>query len=539
MTSHIPSSATTTSFPAVADAFSGADVHSLLMQAPALICVLRGPDHVFSLVNSQYQQLIGARDVMGMPLREAMPELEPGYFELLDRVYSTGEPAYGKESPATIDRGEGGEKHGFFNFTYQPLHTQEGNVAGIMVFGFEVTDQVLERERAQTLASDLKKVSDEKDEFLAVVSHELRTPLTAILGWSRMLQLGDLDDATHSSALAAIERSTKAQAQIIEDLLDEARIATGKLRLQMRTLDLQEIIRSAIAVVIHLAEAKGIELIAESAPGLCTVRGDPGRLQQVFANLLTNALKFTPPSGQISIGWRRSDRFVEVSVRDSGEGIDLEFLPSVFDRFRQADTRSGERQGGLGLGLAIVRQLVELHGGSVTAFSAGKGSGATFTVALPLARKEAEAPPFRGRDEHERAIDLPNLQGVKVLVVENEFDTSEMIAAALERCHAMVVCVATAAGGFAETQRWKPDVIVSDIALSGEDGCAFLQRVRGLSPQEGGNIPAIALTVYGRPNERARIRAAGFDIFREKPVEPADLAHEINRLVRRARSSRP
>ena len=505
-------------------------LYSLFMQAPAPVCVLRGSDHVFDLVNPMYQRLVGGRDVLGKPAREALPELEgQGYFELLDQVFATGEPFLGKEARVMLDRsGDGTIDDGFFNFVYQPMHNGGTQVEGIMVFGFEVTDQVLARRQASQLTEELRAANREKDEFVAVISHELRTPMTSILGWTRLLRLGELDAATYNDALESIERSTKAQAKLIEDLLDESRITSGKLRLEMRPVDLTVLLEEAVAMVMPSAEARRIDLVSEISTERFEATADPLRLQQVISNVLSNAIKFTPEDGRVRVRLERSGTVAVLEVVDNGRGIAPDLLPRIFDRFHQGEMQS-ERQSGLGLGLSIARHLIEIHGGSIEAASDGQGKGATFTIRLPLNVAAVSANRFVGRDQPGRTRALPRLDGVRVLIVEDELDNRNMIAAVMERCGAEVDCSTTAADAFLRIKRGKPDVLICDIALPDLDGCKFLSQLR----ESGSDTPALALTVFGRPDEQARIISCGFSVFRQKPVEPADLANDVARLAGR------
>ncbi len=504
-------------------------LYSLFMQAPALICVLRGSDLVFDLVNPLYQSLFPNRELLGRPIREALPELKgQGLLELLDRVYATGEPFTGREVPVSLDRdGAGVLQEGFFNFTYQRMVLGDAN-DGVVVFGFEVTDQVLARREANLLAEDLRKTNRDKDEFIAVVAHELRTPMTSILGWVRLLRLGDLDDATHESALEALERSTKAQARIIEDLLDESRIASGKLRLELRPMSLAPLVQSAVQMMQSAAEARRTILVTRIADEPLEMFGDPNRLQQAIANVLANAIKFSPEESHVEIRLSRDGAWAVIEVRDYGRGIAPDLLPHVFDRFRQGGTT--ERQAGLGLGLAIARHLVELQGGTIIATSEGEGKGALFTMRLPLRTDEEVTAEFAARDDRERVAAFPSLNGVHVLVVEDDVDNRAVIAAVLERCGATVECATTAAEGLRRIAQRTPDVVIVDIVLPDLDGCAFLQQVRSTGGTPA-RAPALALTVFGRAHEQERILAAGFDALRQKPIEPADLANEVERLV--------
>ena len=632
------------------------------MQAPAIVCVLRGRDHVFELVNPLYQRLFGDRTLLGRPIREALPELQgQGYFELLDHVFTTGEPFVGHEAPVLIDQsGDGKLEQRFFNFVYQPMTGNGEHNEGVIAFGFDVTTEVLARRTAETLVHEnieaLRKseemfrllvesvvdyaiflldtdgrvtswntgarrikqyeaqqiigrhfsafypeedvlagkpqrllalarergtVHDEgwrvrkdgsrfwasvvitavhdgkgdlrgfakitrditerkaaeetqrallvaqevnraKDEFLAIVSHELRTPLTSILGWARMLRLGGLDEGTTEEALNALERSAQAQVHLIEDLLDDARIASGKLRLNKRLLEITPLVRAAVADVSPTADAKSIRIVSDLECDACPIVGDATRLQQVVWNLLSNAIKFTPDGGTVEVRLKNAGANAEIEIRDTGRGIEAELVPQLFQRFRQGEPSAG-RKGGLGLGLAISRYIVEQHGGGVEARSEGIGKGATFTIRLPLA--PLTATDFISREPN-RAADLADLHGVRVLIVEDQPDNRDLLAAVVEQCGGETRSSGTAGDALKLLEHWQPDVIVCDIALPDMDGCALLRAVRKRFA-----IPALALTVMGSAREEARVLAAGFEIFRQKPIEPADLAHEISRLA--------
>jgi signal transduction histidine kinase len=510
------------------------ELYSLFMEAPAFVAVLRGPDHVYDLVNPLYQRLFPHRELLGKPIREALPELEgQGIFEILDAVYSDGVPYVGREVQAILDRsGTGVLEPGFFNLVYQPMRTPsqtDGRIDSVMVFGFEVTEQVMARRQANALAEELRNANREKDEFIAVVAHELRTPMTSILGWVRLLQMGDLDRETHHEALEALERSTKAQARIIEDLLDESRIASGKLRLELRQCNLASIVTAAVEMIRPAAEAKGILLDSDVAAEPLEMVGDPNRLQQVIANVLSNAIKFSPEGARVEIHASHAGSTAEITVRDHGRGIPADLLPHVFERFRQGGAPG--QQGGLGLGLAIARHLIELQGGSIAAASEGEGKGAVFTLQLPLS-SDAEARSFVDREHTLRDAALPSLTGVHVLIVEDDVDNRNVIAAVMERCGATVEATTTAAEALLRIARRPPDVIVADIVLPDVDGCAFLERLRS-ADSPASRTPALALTVFGRPHEQERIRAAGYEMLRQKPVEPADLANDVARLIGR------
>lgn len=401
----------------------------------------------------------------------------------------------------------------------------------------EERERLLSSERASR--SEVERASRMKDEFLATLSHELRNPLSAIMGWSHILQTGALSAEEQIEGARVIERNARAQTQIIEDLLDMSRIISGKIRLDVQRIDLANVVRAAIETVDPAATAKEIRLRAVLDPLACSVSGDPNRLQQVFWNLLSNAVKFTPKGGTVQIILERVNSHVEVIVIDSGEGIAAEFLPNVFDRFRQADASTTRRHGGLGLGLAIVKQLVELHGGTVSAKSAGTGCGATFVVSLPLTVIHVDGA-ADGERRHPRFSATPqrftageHVAGVRVLIVDDEPDARAMVRRLLEDCQVEVIAAASAAEAFEALVQWRPDVLVSDIGMPNEDGYSLIRRVRSLPPENGGVTPAVALTAYARADDRISIVAAGFQQHLAKPVEPAELLTIIASLAGR------
>jgi signal transduction histidine kinase len=413
--------------------------------------------------------------------------------------------------------------------------------------------QWAEEERARLLVreQEARKQAEDanrmKDEFLATLSHELRTPLNAMLGWAQVLRSGKVDGPTTDRALEAIERNARAQAQLISDLLDVSRIITGKLRLELRPVELPCILDAALDSVRPAAEAKGIQL--QVAPGQVTgpFVGDPDRLQQVFWNLLSNAIKFTPQGGSVEVRLRHTRDSVpsmppmppmaELAVSDSGIGIQPDFLPYVFDRFRQAEGTTTRHHGGLGLGLSIVRHLVELHGGTVAVESPGEGRGATFIVRLPirlgaesaLVERRAEAPaPDQG------LVNDPDLlAGLRVLVLDDEADTRELLTTALEQHGARVAAVASVPEVLAAMDRESFDVLVSDIGVPGEDGYSLIRKVRARGAERGGNLPAAALTAYARTEDRVRALSAGFQMHLSKPIDPAELVATIASLAGR------
>lgn len=377
-----------------------------------------------------------------------------------------------------------------------------------------------------------------KEEFLATVSHELRNPLNAILGWSRMLRKGQIPEAGVAKALDTIERNARAQAQLIDDLLDVSRIITGKLRMDVRPADPNMFIEAAIEAVQPAADAKGVRMQKIMDTGMVPVPGDPIRLQQVVWNLLSNAIKFTARGGIVQVRLERVNSHVEIIVSDTGQGIAPEFLPHVFDRFRQADQRTTRQHGGMGLGLAIVKNLVEMHGGSVNAASPGKGEGATFTVHLPVV-SVYQVDPEGGR-VHPAARDLmpltessERLDGLTILVVDDEPDTRELLKSGLENCGAMVTVTGSSAEALEAIQTEVPDVLISDIGMPGEDGYDLIRRLRSLPPERGGKIPAIALTAYARVEDRMKALRSGYQMHVPKPVELAELVAVAASLVNR------
>jgi two-component system CheB/CheR fusion protein len=398
----------------------------------------------------------------------------------------------------------------------------------------DITERIdlLERERAAR--AEAEAANRAKDDFLSILSHELRTPLTAMLGWARVMRKGTLDAGKTDDALETIERNTRLLAQLIEDLLDVSRIAAGKLALQVRRVDLAAVVRAAVETIRESAGAKGLRLeiqLPETSP---TIRGDRHRLQQVVWNLLSNAVKFTPSGGQIDVRLEATPPGARITVNDTGRGIPPQLLPVVFDRFRQGDGVSTRTHGGLGLGLAIVRHIVELHGGRVSVFSAGEGTGTTFTIDLP----QDGAPNVVATDDEgttEAGPDDVRLDGLRVLLVEDDIDTARMLAQILGARGADVVHVENTVAALAALDHAVPHVLLSDIALPGEDGYELVRRVRALSTEAGGRVPAIALTAFAREEDMRRAIEAGFDLHLAKPIEPADLVRVVGRVVRDAR----
>lgn len=392
-------------------------------------------------------------------------------------------------------------------------------------------EKLLQAERVAR--AEVERVSLMKDEFLATLSHELRTPLNAVLGWSEILLARAKDDADSRRGLETIARNARAQAQLIEDLLDMNRIVSGKIRLDVQRLDLSPIVEAALDTVRPSVDGKGITIRKTIDPNAGPVFGDPNRLQQIVWNLLTNAVKFTPKGGKIDVLVLRVNSHVEITVQDTGAGISSEFLPCLFERFRQADSSTTRRYGGLGLGLSIVKQLVELHGGSVKADSAGPDQGATFIVCLPV-----RAIRDRGTTlEHPTSVRYTapsspeiSLAGFTVVVVDDEPDARELVRSVLVEAKAEVFTASCAEDGIELVRTHRPDVIVSDIGMPDKDGYQFMREVRGLASTEGGRVPAIALTAFARSEDRTRAMLAGYQVHVSKPIEPQELVATIKSL---------
>jgi len=457
------------------------------------------------------------------------PEILPRVLERWRASIASGEP-FEMEFPLKSSDGE------FRSFLTRvtPLRDEDGRV----VRWFGTNTDVEELRRALKQAEDANRM---KDEFLATLSHELRTPLTSILGWARMLSGGQLNEDHTARALETIERNAKAQSQLIEDILDVSRVITGKLRLEVQPVDLTALIESSINAVLPAAEAKGIRLQRVLDSGASMVSGDPARLQQVIWNLLSNAIKFTPKDRRVQIKLERINSHVEIIVTDDGQGISPDVLPFIFERFRQADSTTTRTHGGLGLGLAIVRHLVEMHGGTVEVESLGEGHGSTFTVKLPLVavrslnvRRASDAERVHPTASNGSHFDCPpELDGLRLLVVDDEEDTRTLLKIVLEKCGAAVTTASSAHEALAALKEIRPDVLISDLGMPEEDGYALIKKVRALSEADGGNTPSAALTAYARVEDRMKVLRSGFQIHIPKPVEPAELVAVVANLAGR------
>jgi len=423
------------------------------------------------------------------------------------------------------------------SLTVSPVKDARGRIIGASKIARDVSDRKrAEAERATLLQTvqqareEAEELNRSKDQFLAMLSHELRTPLNAIFGWARMLQSAAMDEVTSRRAIDAILRNATAQVQLVEDLLDVSRIITGKMRLDVQSLDLKSVIESALDAVQPAASAKGLKIETVLDPNAGPVVGAADRLRQVVWNLLMNAIKFTPRDGRIQVQLRKVKSHVEIVVSDNGEGIQPEILPFIFDRFRQGDSTTTRPHGGLGLGLALVRHLVDLHGGRVRAASEGPGRGATFVVELPIAILSSEA---GATPEASAATGALPLQSVRVLLVDDDADGLDLTTVMLTNSGAQVKTAVSVAAALDVLESWPADVLVSDIEMPREDGYELLRRIR--AKERGGRtrLPALALTAYGRPEDRRRTLAAGFNLHLAKPIDPSELVLAVANLVGR------
>jgi signal transduction histidine kinase len=386
--------------------------------------------------------------------------------------------------------------------------------------------------------AEAEQAARARDEFVATVSHELRTPLNAVLGWARLLRLGKLDAAASARAVETIERSAAAQAQTVDDVLDVSRILRGELRLDVRMVDLMPVVEAAIDSVRAAAAARRIVLAMSLSPRVGQVAGDQARLQQVVWNLLSNAVKFTPAGGRVGIRLDREGEDVVIAVKDTGVGLEPSFVPHLFERFRQADSSSTRAHGGLGLGLALVRHLVEAHGGSVRAESEGAGRGSTFVVRFPSAaprRTHAAAPDARTAVPvaPDGPWPLAGLSRLRVLVVDDDADSREVVREVLEQAGAVVAVAGSTSEALRAIAERPPDVLLSDLGMPGEDGYQLMRRVRALDPVAGGSVPAAALTAYTQAENRRAAQEAGFQGYLSKPIDPAELTAAVARLAGR------
>ena len=440
------------------------------------------------------------------------------------------------------------------SITVSPIKDSTGHVVGASKVARDITErkkaeeqaEAADRERMRLLDSErearsqAERASRLKDEFLATLGHELRTPLNAVLGWANILRIGKLQEEELNHGLDIIERNARVQAQIIEDLLDMSRIISGKVRLDVQRIELPALLSESIETLRATAEAKGVRLQAEMDPFVGSISGDPNRLQQVFWNLIHNAIKFTPEGGKVQVVLKRLKSHAMVSIIDTGEGIAPDFLPYIFDRFQQGDASTTRRHGGLGLGLSIVKQLVELHGGNVSVKSGGIEQGATFTVRLPLSavytQPDKERPYLRGALGESRPLPEVSLADVHVLVVDDEPDARELVKRLLEMAGATVSMAASTSEAMECILARRPNVLVCDLAMPGEDGYSLIRWLRVLEGSQESGLPALALSAYARSEDRTKAIRSGFQNHLAKPVEPAELLAVVSSLAGRRNS---
>lgn len=493
-------------------------------------------DGVIQSWNSGAERVFGytAAEVVGRHISLIIPpERMSEEANILDRI-RRGNPVEHFETVRVRKDGQAID----ISLTVSPIRDANGRIVGASKIARDVTlrkqlenhrDELLESERLAR--AEAERASHLKDEFLATLSHELRTPLNAIVGWSQILDV-ESDRSELEEGLDAIQRNARAQAHLIEDLLDMSRIISGKVRLEVQPVNMATVVEAAIDSVRPAADAKSIRLRKVLDDHAAPISGDPNRLQQVVWNLLTNAIKFTPKEGKIDVILNKANSHLDLTVRDNGIGIAKESLPIIFERFRQVDSSTTRSYGGLGIGLSIVKQLVELHGGSVTAESEGEGKGATFVITLPilpLRQEESNDPPSGLHLD----ADALNLTGVKVLIVDDEPDARALVERMLAQCGAEIRSAGSAIEGLNELRSFQPDVLVSDIGMPGTDGYQFIKSVRGLAPELGGKTPAIALTAFARSEDRMKAMLAGYQVHVSKPIEPRELAVTVQSLSQR------
>jgi len=487
-------------------------------------------------VNPWAARVLGYKQeaLVGLHIRDGlMPEYRDLFDDYLREIKENG-VARGIMKVRTA----GGETR-FWEY-YNTLRTQGVQSPIVRGMAHDITErrQALKREKEARLEAE--SANRLKDEFLSTLSHELRTPLTAIIGWSKLLIDGEVEPDKRPKALETIARNARSQGQLIDDLLEVSRIVTGKLRLEFNPCDLRPVIEAVVESFRPTAEAKAVRLDLWLEPDVALIYGDVDRLRQVIWNLLSNAVKFTPRNGSVQVKLQRTESHVVIAVSDSGEGIKLDFLPHIFERFSQADGSTTREHGGLGLGLAIVRHLVELHGGTVRAESPGQGLGSTFIVSLPLIEAsgtQVQATKFQDDEPAaapRRIAHSPSLDGLRLLVVDDDLDFRDLVTVMLGHYGAVVKTAASAAEALISIENWKPDVLVADIGMSGEDGYGLIRKVRALSSERGGNTPALALTAYTRPEDRLHALSAGYQVHLAKPITGPELAAAVANLAGRS-----
>ncbi|MEP0934503.1 ATP-binding protein [Leptolyngbya sp. NM2-A1] len=493
--------------------------------------ILWGPDYIH-FYNDAYISIAGSKHpkALGQAGSECWKEVWDVVGPMLNQVVATGKATWSEDLPLQLER-FGQPEIGYFTFSYTPIWEESGRVGGIFIAVNETTQKIISERRERELRLETQAAKEEaeqanhlKDRFLAVLAHELRSPLNSILGWSKLLLLQKLDAEVTQRALETIERNAKLQAQMIDDLLDTSRILRDKLTLNIVPTPLIPIIEDAMETVHSMAKSKSIQLITQFENTPHYALGDANRLKQVVWNLLSNAIKFSPIGGKIIIQLNYFDVFAQIQVIDDGRGISADFLPHVFEHFEQADSTTTRTYGGLGLGLAIAKQIVDKHEGRIHAASYGEGQGATFTVQIPLAATPS-MPVSTNLPTNEDRLD-----NIHVLVVDDDADNREMITFALEMYGARVTTSSSASDALDTLSQCKPDVLLSDIGMSEMDGYTLMQHIRKVT--QTSQIPAIALTAYISEADRQQALAAGFQEHMPKPLEPALLVETILKLVK-------
>ena len=501
----------------------------LFMQVPAGIAVLNGPEHVFELANPAYHAFIGQREILGKRLVDAVPELrDQAFVRQLDEVYRTGIPYVGNEAPAALRRGpDGRAEQIWFNYVYQPLRDERGLTTGILIFAYDVTVQVNARHGMERLTDELRAEHRRKDDFLAMLAHELRNPLAPIAAAAEVLRLGHADDPRLRRTSEIVTRQVRHMAKLIDDLLDVSRVTRGLVSVERRDEDLREIVADAVEQVAPQATSRRHELRVDVPDAPVRVRGDRKRLVQVLTNLLDNAVKYTPEGGRIELLLESRGSLARVVVRDDGVGVPPELCERIFDLFVQGQRSADRAQGGLGIGLALARRLVELHGGDLACSSAGAGQGSEFTLRLPLAAaRPSEAPvPVL-------APPVAAARKLGILVVDDNEDAAHMLAMLLEDAGHEVTTEADPVIALERAQATRPDVYLLDTGLPRMDGYELARRLRA-SPA-GAGATLVALTGYGQAADREKAAQAGFDHYLVKPPDPAALEALLQSIAARS-----
>jgi PAS domain S-box-containing protein len=520
-------------------------VEAIYATAPVGLCFV-DTEQRFLSINKHLAEITGktVEEHLGHTVREVLPgladKIEPRY----RRVIETGKPILNVEMSGAMDYQPGVVRH--FILSYYPIKNYDGQVLGVNGVLVEITERRNFEEELERLLQQEKMARAEaevanrmKDEFLATISHELRTPLTSILGWARMLTSGSLSEPKARHAMEVIDKCAKSQTRLVDDILDASRIIAGSFALDAKPVEIERIFQAAVDVIRPSAEVKGVALTAVIDVQGDLVFGEASRLQQAIWNMLSNAVKFTDEGGRIEARLSRAGNQIEITVSDTGIGIEPQFLPYVFERFRQADSSSTRKYGGLGLGLTIAHHIIELHSGSISASSPGRNQGATFIIRLPLAmtsraaqagkrRLESEAPETKGRKGSE---ERQMLDGVRILLVEDDPDTLDMLKTIFDECGAEVITAASASEALEALERYRPDALVSDIAMPNQDGYDLIRQVRSRGPEQGGKIPAVAVTAYASAEDRMRVLASGYQIHVSKPVDPGELIATVASLT--------